>query len=737
MNNAADVILTGGAANNYFGISVSDAGDVNGDGYSDVLAGAYGYSSFTGRAYIYFGGVSMDNVADVTFTGESSNNYFGLSVSSAGDLNGDGYSDIVTGAKRYNSYTGKAYVYFGSSSMDNTADLTLTGETTSNFFGESVSTAEDVNGDGYSDLIIGASSYGGGNGRVYLYYGGSAMNNTADVTFTGTTLTNFGNSVSNAGDVNGDGYSDIIAGEKNAYNSATGRAYIYFGGTAMNNSADQILTGEASSNYFGASVSDAGDMNGDGYSDVITGAYGFNSNTGNMDNIADVSLAGEASGNRFGNSVSKAGDVNGDGYSDVIIGAWGYSSAKGRAYLFYGGTSMNNTADIILTGVNTNDYFGAGVSGAGDVNGDGFSDVIVGSEGFSSSTGRAYIFYGGAVMNNSADVTMNGDSAQNFFGGSVSSAGDVNGDGYSDVIVGAHGYRANTGKAYVYFGGEIMNSTSDVIFTGESADDNFGWSVSTAGDVNGDGFSDVIAGAHRAASGSGRAYIFYGGLVMNIYPDVVLTGELPLTYTYGISVSNAGDINRDGYSDVIVGASNYNTNTGQAFIYYGGSFMNNVPDITITGEGINTSFGNSISSAGDLNGDGNPDLIIGARQTNSLAGKSFIYFTSSPNVHPNILSVNDVADDQGGYINLKFARSAFDVPLSETGGINYQIERSAPPNVNGYQWISVATVSGTRNTFYTAEVHTPLDSGISGNNTYFLELQQYQTLQAQYGVPIF
>ena len=126
------------------------------------------------------------------------------------------------------------------------------GETTSNFFGESVSTAEDVNGDGYSDLIIGASSYGGGNGRVYLYYGGSAMNNTADVTFTGTTLTNFGNSVSNAGDVNGDGYSDIIAGEKNAYNSATGRAYIYFGGTAMNNSADHILTGEASSNYFGA-----------------------------------------------------------------------------------------------------------------------------------------------------------------------------------------------------------------------------------------------------------------------------------------------------------------------------------------------------------------------------------------------------------------------------------------------------------------------------------------------------
>ncbi len=86
------------------------------------------------------------------------------------------------------------------------------------------------------------------------------------------------------------------------------------------------------------------------------------------------------------------------------------------------------------------------------------------------------------------------------------------------------------------------------------------------------------------------------------------------------------------------------------------------------------------------------------------------------------MSVNDVAGDQGGYINLKFARSAFDVPLSETGGVNYQIERSVPPNVNGYQWISVATVSGTSNTFYTAEVHTPLDSGISGNNTYYFRI---------------
>ncbi|MBK6877801.1 MAG: FG-GAP repeat protein [Ignavibacteria bacterium] len=194
----------------------------------------------------------MNNVEDLTFAGENANNYFGLAVSSAGDLNGDGYSDVVIGAKRYSSFTGRAYVYFGDLSMDNTVDIIFTGDSPNILFGESVSTAEDVNGDGYSDLIISASSYGGGNGRAYLYFGGSAMDDSPDVVMSGTTLTNFGGSVSNAGDVNGDGYSDVIIGEKFAYNSATGRAYIYLGGESMNGIVDHTLTGEGLSSYFGS-----------------------------------------------------------------------------------------------------------------------------------------------------------------------------------------------------------------------------------------------------------------------------------------------------------------------------------------------------------------------------------------------------------------------------------------------------------------------------------------------------
>ena len=202
MNNIADVTMTGEAINNYFGSSVSSAGDMNGDGYSDVFIGASGYSTNTGRAYIYFGGASMNNIADVTMTGEASINDFGLSVSSAGDLNGDGYSDVIIGADGYSSYTGRAYVYYGGVSINNVADVIMTGEANDNYYGSSVSSAGDVNGDGYSDLVVGAWGYTSNGGRSYIYFGGASMNNTADVTMTGETIINyFGISVSSAGDI--------------------------------------------------------------------------------------------------------------------------------------------------------------------------------------------------------------------------------------------------------------------------------------------------------------------------------------------------------------------------------------------------------------------------------------------------------------------------------------------------------------------------------------------------------
>jgi flagellar hook assembly protein FlgD len=442
--------------------------------------------------------------------------------------------------------------------------MTITGENSDDYFGYSVSTAGDVNGDGISDLIVGTHRISMGEasaGRAYIFFGSTSFSGSldasqADVIVTGETLYDyFGSSVSSAGDVNGDGISDVIVGAPYYVTGghSAGRAYIFYGSTSFSGSldasqADVILTGEKSYNCFGVSVSTAGDVNSDGISDVIVGAYynnvgvtkvgrvyifyGGTSFSGSLDaNQADVIVTGETLYDYFGSSVATAGDVNGDGISDVIVGAHNYAAGghyAGRAYIFYGGASFSSSldasqADVILTGENLYDYFGSSVSSAGDVNGDGISDVIVGTNGnyvSGYSTNRAYIFFGstsfsGSVDASQADVIVTGENSRDWFGSSVSSAGDVNDDGISDVIVGAQNYIAGgdyAGRAYIFFGGASFSgsvdvSQADVIVTGENSNDHFGSSVSTAGDVNGDGASDLIVGAH-GNNAEGRAYVF-------------------------------------------------------------------------------------------------------------------------------------------------------------------------------------------------------------------------------------
>ncbi|MFN8242848.1 MAG: FG-GAP-like repeat-containing protein [Ferruginibacter sp.] len=666
--------------NAQFGISVASAGDVNGDGYSDVIVGANGYSNGQtgeGAAFVYQGSASgLSTTANWSAESNQAAALFGRSVASAGDVNGDGYSDVIIGAYQYTNgqaSEGAAFVYHGSASgLSATANWTAESNQASANLGIAVASAGDVNGDGYSDVIVGAYLYDNGtvNEGAAFVYQGSASGLSASASWTGDSNQNasfYGRSVASAGDVNGDGYSDVIVGAYTYSNGQAneGRAFLYMG-SATGLSAATAWTAESNQAgaSFGISVASAGDVNGDGYSDVIVGAHTFDN--GQTDEGSTFTYHGAANGisstfttqiesnqagAEMGFSVSCAGDVNGDGYSDVIIGAPYYDngqSFEGRAYVYHGRpagllTTADWTAEINLA----NTYFGSAVSGAGDVNGDGYSDVIIGAPGYSngqSSEGAAFVYHGSAAgLSATANWTSESNQANALFGNAVASAGDVNGDGYSDVIIGAgnatYGESAE-GAAFVYKGSATGLSVTP-LWSGESnqANAQYGTSVAGAGDVNGDGYGDIIIGSRNYQNGQvneGKVFVYYGAAAG---PSVSISWSFECNQaaaTLGESVASAGDVNGDGYSDVIVGANNYSNGElleGRAFVFHGSAAgLSATPNWTGESNQGSAGFGAAVSSAGDVNGDGYSDVLIGCPyytngQTNE--GMCFVYYGSA------------------------------------------------------------------------------------------------------------
>ncbi|MFZ1785203.1 MAG: FG-GAP-like repeat-containing protein [Ferruginibacter sp.] len=675
-------------ANANFGRSVAGAGDVNGDGYSDVIIGAYGYtdgaSNQEGRAFVYHGSAAGITATPNTILDDANQvlALFGWSVACAGDVNGDGYSDVIIGAYNYddgaNTDEGRAFLYHGSAVGLSTTPAIILDDADVIFarFGRSVACAGDVNGDGYSDVIIGAYGFNDGantgEGRAFVYHGSAAgLSATPNSTPDDADQFNasFGNSVACAGDINGDGYSDIIIGA-NLYNDGAnnqeGRAFVYHGSAAgINTTAANSVESNQLNAQMGISAASAGDVNGDGYSDVIVGAYFYDS--GETDEGAAFIYHGSATGinttaaafvqsnqaNAFmGVSVASAGDVNGDGYSDVIVGAYEYDngeSNEGAAFIYHGSvTGINTTAAAFVQSNQANANMGSSVASAGDVNGDGYSDIIVGAWtyfNFAINAGAAFVYHGSATgINTIAAAFLTLNNAYAYMGRSVASAGDVNGDGYSDIIVGAFSYfngQPGEGAAFVYHGSAAgINTTAAAILEGNQIAAQMGFSVASAGDVNGDGYGDVIVGAYAYDNGEtdeGAAFIYHGSAAGINTTAASFVQSNQANANMGISVASAGDVNGDGYTDVIVGAFFYDngeTDEGAAFIYHGSATgINTIAAAFLESNQINAQFGNYVASAGDVNGDGYSDIIVGSYQfDNGLSdeGAAFIYHGNSP-----------------------------------------------------------------------------------------------------------
>lgn len=297
---------------------------------------------------------------------------------------------------------------------------------------------------------------------------------------------------------------------------------------------------------------------------------------------ADWSVESNQASAEAGRAVGFAGDVNGDGHLDVFVSMPFYGNGQtneGRVAVYYGSADgLSTTADWTAESDKIGALFGAAVASAGDVNGDGFDDLIVGApywdEGADIKIGKVFVYHGSSGGLTTASWTMLGENDDDRFGGSVGTAGDVDGDDYDEVLVASQRHdngQTDEGKVYAFHGSSGgLSGSPDWTYESNQIEALLGSSVSSGGDVNNDGYEDIVVGGQGLGQYDyGRAYAFYGSSGgLSGSPDRTYWGE-EWGSKFGFAVSKAGDVNNDGYDDVIIGSYEYGNNAqGRIYVYY-------------------------------------------------------------------------------------------------------------------------------------------------------------------------
>jgi len=484
-----------------------------------------------------------------------------------------------------------------------------------------------------------------------------------------------GTSVSGAGDINGDGFDDVIVGASSydAGQSNEGAAFIFLGsatGIADGDpdTADTQIESNQANAFMGSSVAGIGDVNDDGYDDVIIGAYLYDageedegaafvflgSAAGIADgdpSTADAQIESDQVNANMGASVAGAGDVDDDGYADVIVGAYRYDTGLANLQC----TKCSGICPPTFTQQGFHPFECCEGPGIGECLNEGAAFVFLGSASGIASGGPA-----------DADTMLASDNETSWLGWSVAGAGDVNGDGYDDVIAGAMAWdvirppqipHADRGSVFIFLGGPagVADGTPDTAAThlqGTKSRSLFGNSVAGAGDINGDGFDDMIVGAIQHEIGpanldEGVVFLYLSSAAgipdgsQNTADSRIEANQIGAHL--GSSVAGAGDLNDDGYDDVIIGANRYDAgeqDEGAAFVYFGSAAGIPIGDpstaaIQFESDQAGAWMGWSAAGAGDVNGDGVVDVIVGAPLFNAPSnaeGAAFVYLAESPPV---------------------------------------------------------------------------------------------------------